>query len=103
MSEPLAHILGPLASETKNIAPAVHSSDARERLRTAPRPQRQPLKSRLGRPNNQNPTSSQASRCVSNLPVASPTTAGNSSTNPAPVLGAGSISILLWKRPDSGA
>ena len=65
--ESLTNRLGPLASEANGTAPEAPNSDVRERLETALTPRRQPLESRLGRPNDQNQTSSQISMSASIL------------------------------------
>ena len=53
--------------ETDATAPVAPSSDVRERLGTAPPPRRQPLESRLGRPIDQNQTSSETLSRTSNI------------------------------------
>ena len=50
--EPLASLLGFLASGGKKVTPAAPSSDVRNRLGTISTPQRKSLESKLGRPNN---------------------------------------------------
>ena len=99
MREPLANRLGPLTSETGNATPAAPNSDVRERLATDPPRRRQPVESRLGRPNEQNPTSSQTSTSESNLPATIPVPAGNSSANLAPAEAFELTSVLLWNSP----
>ena len=98
--EPLASRLGPLVTEASGAARAAPSSDVRERLGTAPPPRRQPLECRLGRPNDQNQTSSQTSTSASNLPATTPVPAGNPSASTAPAEGIEPNIVLLWIRPD---
>ena len=97
--ESLTNRLGPLASEANGTAPAAPNSDVREKLETALPPRRQPLESRLGRPNDQNQTSSQISTSASNLPATIPAPAWNSSASTVPSEGVESSSVLLWNRP----
>ena len=99
--EPLANRLGPLAMETGEAAPVAPSSDVRERLGTAPRPRRQPLESRLGRPIDQSQISSQTILRKINPPAtATPAYIGSPSTSATPAEGIEPSSVLLWNRPD---
>ena len=100
MPEPLASRLGPLVTEARSSAPAAPSSDVRERLRTAPPPRRQPLESRLGRPNDQNQTTCQTSARASNLPATTRAPAGNPSASTASAEDIQPNNLLLWNRPD---
>ena len=100
VTEPLANHLGPLAMETGATIPVAPSSDVRERLGTAPPPRRQPLESRLGRPNDQSQTSSQTVSRTSNPPATVSAPAGSPSTSATPAKGIEPNSVLLWNRPD---
>ena len=101
--EPLANRLGPLASEANNVTPAAPSSYVKETLGFAPPPRRQPLESRIVRPNDQNIKSSKTSTSASNFPVTIPAAAGNSSNNPEPAEGVDLTSVLLWNQLDPNA
>ena len=101
MTESLVNRLGSLATETGTAAPAVPSSDVRERLGTAPPPRRQPLKSLLVRSVDQNQTRSQTvSRTGDPGTTATPALAANQSTSAMPVEGVEPSCALLWNRPD---
>ena len=93
--QPLANRLGPLASEASGAASAAPSPDLRKMLGTAPPPRKQSLESRLGRPNDQNQTSSQAYNSASNLPATSSAPVGSSSATTAPAEGIKSTSVPL--------
>ena len=54
--EPLANRLGPLASEAGNVIPAAHSSDVKKKIGDRSPSSKAALYSRLGRPNDQNPS-----------------------------------------------
>ena len=86
--------------ETGATAPVPPSSDVRERMGTAPLPRRHPLESRLGRPIDQDQTSSQTVLRTSNPLATVPAPAGSPSTSATPAEGMEPNSVLLWNRPD---
>ena len=97
--ESLINRLGPLAMETATAAPVAPSSNVRERLGTAPPPNR--LENRLGRSVDQNRNNSQTVSRRNDTPaMANPASAAGPSTSAVPAEGVEPGSVLLWNRSD---
>ena len=97
--ESLVNRLGPLAMETATAAPVATSSNVRERLGTAPPPNR--LENRLGRSVDQNRNNSQTVSRRNDTPaMANPASAAGPSTSAVPAEGVEPGSVLLWNRSD---
>ena len=99
--ESLANRLRPLATETATAAPVAPSSNARERLGTAPPPRTQPLESRLRRSVDQNRNNSQTvSRRSDPSALANLALTSRPSTSAVPTATVEPGSVLLWNRSD---